>query len=395
LNLSVGIVPLEELELEGKRVLVRLDLELPVDEPSGAVTDDSKLLAALPTLTYLAGRGARLVVAGHRGHHRPKSPVRLSLEPVGSRLAELTHWEVFLPEAPVGDVARKLVAELRAGQACLLENLVWSAGEESNDEAFIRELLVLADVYVADTLSVLGRPYASVVGLPPLLPRSAGLWLRRELEAFERLDAPDTVAILGGSFKREAPMLEALLARCRAVLVGGQIGWTLLGAQGIHLGQTTVDAAAFAQARTLLDKARQRKVDLVLAKDVVAGPGGGTLALDRMAVTEVPATYSVLDIGPATVALWRARVAQSTAILWNGPLTSKPGTAQADGSLALAEALATGPGYCLVGPDSTLLLGPLGLDPTRFGWVTQGAEAARQLLSGKRLPGLEALRGRV
>ena len=237
-DLLAGIPPLEELELEGQRVLVRADLDLAVDAETGAVLGDAPLVAAMPTFEHVVGRGARLVIAAHRGSPQGKPTRALSLEPVGSRLAELTGWEVLLPEECVGDVPRKLVAELRTGQVCLLENLRFDPGEEQDDETFVRELGRLADVFVADALGVLRLEHGSVVGLPQLLRhRTAGLALRRELEAFTRFDQPLTSALLGGAFSVGVPLVEALVRRSVPLLLGGPLGSTLLAAQGVQSGR--------------------------------------------------------------------------------------------------------------------------------------------------------------
>jgi phosphoglycerate kinase len=392
-DLLTGIPPLEELELEGQRVLVRADLDLLVDGETGAVLDDAPLSAALPTFQHVVGRGARLVIAAHRGNPQGKPSRALTLEPAGSRLAELTGWEVQLPEECVGDLARKLVGELRSGQVCLLENLRFDPGEEQNDEIFVRELGRLADVFVADALAVLHLAHASVVGLPKLLRhRTAGLALRRELEAFGRLDQPMTVALLGGTFSAGVPLVEALLRRSIPVLVGGLLGSTLLAAQGVSLGASAVDNAILAQARTLLEHARQRRAELVLPTDVVIGPTGRAGSPSVAPIGAVSRDHSVLDIGPRTAAEWRSRIGQSKCVLWNGPIEMTPGSAHPDGSLAVLAALGEGPAFSLVGPDSVPVLRALGTDPSRFGHVTRGTEAARELLLGRKLPGLELLR---
>jgi phosphoglycerate kinase len=391
-DLLAGIPPLEELELEGQRVLVRADLDLAVDAETGAVLGDAPLVAALPTFEHVVGRGARLVIAAHRGSPQGKPTRALTLEPVGSRLAELTGWEVLLPEECVGDVPRKLVAELRTGQVCLLENLRFDPGEEQDDEMFVRELGRLADVFVADALGVLHLEHGSVVGLPQLMRhRTAGLALRRELEAFARFDQPLTSALLGGAFSVGVPLVEALVRRSVPLLLGGPLGSTLLAAQGVRLGATAVDHAILAQARTLLERARQRRAELSLPTDFLIGPKSGPGSPTVAPVGAVLPDHSVLDIGPRTAAEWRSRLGQAKCVLWNGPLEITPGSACPEGTLAVLAALGEGPAFSLVGPDSAP--GSLGMDPARFGHVTRGGEAARQLLLGRRLPGLELLRG--
>ncbi len=388
-----GIPPLEEVELEGQRVLVRADLDLAVDDATGAVVDDGPLRAVLPTFEQIQARGARLVIAAHRGTRRGKSTAALTLEPVGSRLAELPGWEVLLPDECVGDMARKLVAELRPGQVCLLENLRFNPGEEQNDEAFVRELGRLSDVFVADALSVLHLPHASVVGLPRLLrARTVGLALRRELEAFGRLEPPSASALLGGTFSSEAPLVEALLGRSMTLMLAGQLGSTLLAAQHANLGATVIDETSLAQARTLLEQMRQRKADFRLPVDVVVGPAGERGAASVAAVGAVPPGHAVLDIGPKTAGEWSIELARSSAVLWNGNLAMTPSSIRPEGSIAVLGALAESHVFSLVGPDSASAVGLLGMDPGRFGHVTQGGEAARELLLGKKLRGLELLR---
>jgi phosphoglycerate kinase len=347
----------------------------------------------LATFQHVVGRGGRLVIAAHRGRPEGKPSRALSLEPVGSRLAELTGWEVLLPDECVGDMARKLVGELRSGQVCLLENLRFDPGEEQDDEVFVRDLGRLADVFIADAFGVLHLAHASVVGLPKLLRlRTAGFALRRELEAFARLDEPPTLALLGGAFAAGVPLVEALLRRAVPLLVGGPLGSTLLAAQGQRLGASAVDNAALARARTLLEHARQCRVELGLPVDFVIGPARGPGSPGVAPAGAVPPDHSVLDVGPRTVAEWRSRLVESKSVLLNGHLEMTPGSAHPEGTLGLLAALAEGPAFSLVGPDSAAGLGSLGLESARFGHVTRGAEAATELLLGKRLPGLEQLR---
>jgi phosphoglycerate kinase len=241
---------------------------------------------------------------------------------------------------------------------------------------------------------VLQLAHGSVVGLPKLLRhRTAGLALRRELEAFARLDQPMTSALLGGAFSVGVPLVEALIRRSVPLLLGGPLGSTLLAAQGVRLGATAVDHAILAQARTLLEQARQRRAELSLPTDFLIGPSGGPGSPTVAPVGAVTPDQSVLDVGPRTAAEWRSRLGQSKCVLWNGPLEMTPGSARPEGTLAVLAALGEGPAFSLVGPDSAPLLGSFGMDPARFGHVTRGAEAAHQLLLGGRLPGLELLRG--
>jgi phosphoglycerate kinase len=390
MQLPADIASLEELELEGQRVLVRADLDVAVDPETGAVLDDAPLVAAQATFEHVISRGARLVIAGHRGNPAGKPTRSLSLEAVGSRLAELTGWELLLPEESVGDMPRKLVSELRPGQVCLLENLGFDPGEEQNDDTYVRELGCLCDVFVADSLGALHLAHASVVGLPRLLRyRAAGLALRRELEAFGRIAEPGTVILLGGSFARSVPLAQALLGRSAPLLLGGEIGLSLLAAQGVALGATKIDTAILAEARTFLEQARQRRAELLLPTDFVIG--GGEQAPTAVPLGGVPPDGLVLDFGPRTAAEWQSRLDASETALWDGPLACR--SASPEGSLAVLSALASGPGFAFVGPDAATELASLPLDPTRFGHVTRGGEAARQLLLGKKLPGLEILRG--
>ncbi|MFC1641088.1 phosphoglycerate kinase [Myxococcota bacterium] len=387
-----GIVPLQDAELEGQRVLVRADLDLASDQTGSPALDAVKLTAAIATFKHVMERQARLVVAASRGSPRGQRDHHLSLEPAASQIAELAGWEVFVPEDCVGDMPRKLVAELRPGQVCLLENLLFDPRETDGNEAFARELSQLADVFVADALNVLHHTHASAVSLPRLLPhRAMGLALQHELSCFSRLQDRPNVALIGGQYARQAQLAEALLDRFTTLLLGGELGATLLAAQGVDIGTTPIESRQLAQARTLLHQAKNRGTEILLPIDAVVSTSVRPGNAGVVTVSQLGREHRIVDIGPETVAAWRTRLGRARSVLWDGPLSVC--SSQPEGSRALLEWLGSGcHGFVLVGPDSAPLLGPLSLDPSLFNHVTQGDGAARELLMQRPLPGLDALR---
>ena len=271
-------LPLADGGLQGQRVFVRVDFNVPLDKKTGRITDDARIREAIPTIKLLADAGAKVILASHLG--RPKPGKRdLSLEPVGARLAELTGYEVLLPEDCVGDAPKKIIHDLRTErQVCLLENLRFHEEEEKDDEGFARQLAELADVYVDDAFGAVHRAHASVHALPRLMrTRAAGLLLKKELTSLARLtDRPEKpyVAVLGGAkVSDKIDVVEALLAVVDTLAIGGAMANTFLAAQGKSMGKSRVEEDKLALARTILTKAQARKVEVLLPVDVVVAAG--------------------------------------------------------------------------------------------------------------------------
>jgi len=387
---------IEDVDLEGRRVFLRVDFNVPLDGTT--VTDDMRIRASLPSIKLAIERGARVVLASHLGRPKGERVAKLSLEPVASKLAELlASGEVFLADDCIGDGARKVVNDLRDGQVALLENLRFHAGEEADDEGFARELAKLADVYVNDAFGAAHRAHASVSALPAMMrEHCAGLLMLRELDALSRLrnEPPHPyVAVLGGAkVSDKIGVLEALLGKVDALVIGGAMANTFLAAQGLSVGRSRVEEDKLPLARSVLQKAEEAKVAVMLPVDVVVGESLESTTGCVAQVTDIPADAMALDIGPATIAVFRERVMRAEAVFWNGPMGLFERPAFADGTLAMAKALAASPAFTVVGGgDSVAAVRQAGLEE-RFGHVSTGGGASLEYMEGRRLPGVEALR---
>ncbi len=388
---------LDELDLDGKRVFIRVDFNVPVDR-DGRVTDDQRIRAALPTIRHAVRARAKVVLASHLGRPKGKPNPAFSLEPAGERLSELLDREVLLADDCVGDGVRKMVQDLPAGGVLLLENLRFHPGEEANDPAFAMELASSADVWVMDAFGTAHRAHASTAGMAAHVPeRAAGFLLKKELDYLgSALGDPKKpfVVILGGAkVSDKIKVIDALIARCQSLLIGGAMAYTFLSAGNSSVGASRVEKEAVETARRIIGRARERGVELLLPVDhVVAESIEGT---DRR-VTEgadVPGGMMGLDIGPRTVDLFRERVRGAGTVFWNGPLGLFENPAFATGTFAVAKALAESSCVSVVGGgDSAAAVEQAGLagDITH---VSTGGGASLELVEGRTLPGIAALEG--
>jgi phosphoglycerate kinase len=393
-----GIRTLDELKLENQRAFLRLDLDVPIER--GAVSNDARLRTALPTIQHVLRAGARVVVGARLGNPNGRVAPALSLLPVAERLSELLAAEVFLPDDSVGDAARKVVQDLRAGQVCLLENLGFHEEEASNDEAFARKLLRFVDVFVNDSLRDSSRSIASLDALPRMVrERGMGLALAAELTALSRIhekpERPFVLALGGSNAAEKFDFVHSWLARVDAILVGGALGNTLLACRGTDLGDTPVDRALLARGRALLTAARDQKVELLLPVDLVVAEDERAPAGRVVPIAPLAKGTFAMDVGPKTVELYAARAKRAKTLLWNGPLGFAENPAFAEGSLSFARSFeGDTPLRVLVGDDTQLALGSADQELTsKIGFVSNGGRAALELIEGRRLPGLEALRG--
>jgi phosphoglycerate kinase len=338
------------------------------------------------------------VLASHLGRPKGKPAPEYSLEPAGARLAELLGAEVLLADDCIGDGPRKVVSDLREGQVALLENLRFHAGEEENDEGFAKELARLGEVYVNDAFGAAHRAHASVCALARLMrDRGAGLLMQAELDALERLksDPPHPyVAVLGGAkVSDKIAVLEALLARVDKLVIGGAMANTFLAAQGCSMGKSLVEEDKLALARTILTRAEERKVELLLPVDVVVGSGTKAESGRTVAIDDLEAEDMALDIGPESVARFAQAMKDAKAIFWNGPMGLFENPAFAKGTLGVAEAMGNAPGFTVVGGGDSVAAVQQANMADRFDHVSTGGGASLELLEGRKLPGVEALRG--
>jgi len=389
----------EQLDLPGKRVFVRVDFNVPIDKKTGAVKDDSRIRAALPTIRHAIGKKAKLILASHLGRPDGKVVPELSLENVGARLSQLLGQDVIFADDCVGDGVRKLVSDLREGQVLLLENLRFHPEEERNDEDFARQLASLAEAYVNDAFGTAHRAHASTVGMVKHVPqRGAGFLMLSELKHLQPLlkgAQRPYLAILGGAkVSDKIKVIENLMARVDALLIGGAMAYTFMSARGIGVGASRVEKDKLDLARRVLDKAKQSRVELVLPVDHVVArePKGGIET--RIVDDPIPDGWVGLDIGPKTVAQYEQRIAGAATVFWNGPMGMFETPEYAAGTRAVAQALArvTARGAMTVvgGGDSAAAIVEMGL-ADKVTHVSTGGGASLEFLEGRELPGVKVL----
>ncbi|MBX3190021.1 MAG: phosphoglycerate kinase [Labilithrix sp.] len=397
------ITPVRELPLENKRCFIRVDFNVPLEEAAGkmVITDDARIVEALPTIKHAMERGARVILASHLGRPKKGPDPKLSLEPCGARLAELLGVEVHMPEDCVGDAAKKVVFDLRAGQVCLLENLRFHPEEEKDDEAFAQKLAQLADVYVDDAFGAVHRAHASVHALPKLMSeRGCGFLLEKEIAALGKvITSPDKpfLAILGGAkVSDKIAVLDSLLEKVDAIEIGGAMANTFLAAKGVAMKASKIEDDKLALARTILEKAAAKKVDFLLPVDVVvaqsleASPGD----VKVVDVGAIPDGHMALDIGPKTIAAFDERIQRAKTIFWNGPMGLFEKPAFENGTFAIARAMAASRAFTVVGGgDSASAVKQAGDDVAKkMSHISTGGGASLELIEGKKLPGIEVLR---
>ncbi|HEX6233074.1 MAG TPA: phosphoglycerate kinase [Jiangellaceae bacterium] len=387
-------------DLRGKRVLVRSDLNVPLD--SDRVTDEGRIKASLATLERLADAGARVIVTAHLGRPKGQPDPKYSLRPVYQRLAELLPGrEVRFAEDTVGASARETVDSLPEGGIAVLENLRFDARETSKDDAergaFADELAELADVYVSDGFGVVHRKQASVYDVAQRLPHAAGGLVLAEVEAFAKvLGEPDRpyVVVLGGSkVSDKLGVIDNLLGKVDRLLIGGGMCFTFLKAQGYEVGGSLLEADQLDTVRGFLDRADRVGVELELPVDiVVAADIAEDAQTSVVAASAIPADMKGLDIGPQTIELFRRKLADAKTVVWNGPMGVFEVAPFAAGTREVAGAIAEVDGLTVVGGgDSAAAVRQLGLDESAFTHISTGGGASLELLEGKTLPGLAVL----
>ena len=312
-----------DVDVAGKRVFLRADLNVPLDD--GRITDDTRIRASLPTIVNLLERGSSVILASHLGRPKGKVNDALRLRPVAERLSQLLGRPVRMTGDALGPGVQVAVDKLRPGDMLLLENLRFHAAEEANDPEFARELAGLADVYVNDAFGAAHRAHASTEGITHFLPSVAGLLMEREVDALSRLlqkPARPFHAVIGGAkVSGKLEVLEALLSRCQAVLVGGGMANTFLAAKGIALGKSLVEDDQIANASRIIDRARTKRVRLMLPTDAVISPQIHHRArTTTVPIGEIPKDQMVVDIGPQTLGAYTEHLAKAKTVFWNGPM---------------------------------------------------------------------------
>ena len=394
-------------ELRGKRVLVRSDLNVPLDHGSGGtpeITDDGRVRASVPTIRELAEAGARVIVCAHLGRPKGAPEAKYSLAPVVPRLSELLGQEVAFATDTVGESAQRAVAALEDGDVLLLENLRFNPGETAKTEAdraeFADALAGLADAFVSDGFGVVHRAQASVYDVATRLPSAMGGLVQREVDVLRRLtedpERPYAVVLGGAKVADKLAVIDNLLGKADRLLIGGGMLFTFLAAQGHEVGTSLLDADSVEACKGYLQRAEESGVEIVLPVDIVCGR---EFSADTETVTvpadAIPADMMGLDIGPESARLYADKVSDARTVFWNGPMGAFEMAPFAAGTKALAQALAavTRDGALTVvgGGDSAAAVRQLGFEDAQFGHISTGGGASLEYLEGKELPGLAIL----
>jgi phosphoglycerate kinase len=387
---------LDLASLRGKRVFVRVDFNVPLSE-AGEVGDTTRLEEAIPTIRELAGAGGVLLLASHLGRPKGKPDPRYSLRPVAAKLAELLEATVHFAEDCVGDEVEKVVRGMKIGELVLLENLRFHPEEEKNEPGFADQLAALAEVYVDDAFGAAHRAHASVVGVPERLrDKAAGRLLEREVYALGRLlGEPERpfVALLGGAkIEGKIDTLENLLPRLDVLLLGGGMANTFLAAEGFELGASLFEPERVELAKQILERAKSRGIEVVLPSDlVVTDDLGNPRRIETVPANAIPAGTKAVDVGPGTRQAFAAAIGRARTLFWNGPLGVFEKAPFDAGTRAVAEALASCPGFSVIGGGETVAAVHQAGVAGRIGHVSTGGGASLELLAGKVLPGVAVL----
>jgi phosphoglycerate kinase len=389
---------IDDLEVSGKVVFVRCDLNVPIED--GQITDDGRIRASLPTLRNLLDRGAKVVVLAHLGRPKGKPEAKYSLAPAAARLSELLGMSVPLADDVAGPSAQAVVASLNDGQIAMLENVRFDereTGEASARQELAKFWAKLGDLYVSDGFGVVHREQASVTDLANELPHAAGLLVKAEADVFAKVlsnpERPYAVVLGGSKVSDKLKVIDNLISNVDRLLIGGGMCFTFLAAKGCSVGASILETDQIENVKEILDRAKKLNVEIVLPTDIVVADAFAPDAKTQIVPTEnIPYGWMGLDIGPDSIAQFQASLADAKTIMWNGPMGVFEMSAFAAGTKAVAVAMTNNTGMTVVGGgDSAAAVRLLGIDEAAFSHISTGGGASLEYLEGKELPGLSVL----
>ena len=385
-----------DVDVAGKKILLRCDFNVPQDKATGEITSDKRIVAALPTIRYLLDRGAAVIACSHLGKPKGEWKEKLSLAPVAKRLSELLGQEVIFAKDIVGEDAKAKAAALKGGEIMLLENLRFDIREEKNDPSFAKELASMAELYVSDAFGTVHRAHASTAGVAAFLPAVSGLLVAKELEIMGKaLDDPKRpfVAVLGGAkISDKLGVIRNLLDKADTIIIGGGMAYTFAKAQGGSIGKSLCENDKLDYALEMIEKAKKNGVKLLLPTDTVAADSFSNDA-KRMVVStmDIPADYEGMDIGPNTTKTFCDAVKGAGTVVWNGPMGVFEFENFAAGTRAMAQALADSGAVTIVGGgDSAAAVEQMGF-ADKITHISTGGGASLEFLEGLELPGVACL----
>jgi phosphoglycerate kinase len=387
---------IRDTDVAGKRLFVRVDYNVPRDKQSGAILDDTRIRATLPTIGYLREQGAKVILASHLG--RPKGPEEaLSLKPVAQRLGELLSVPVRTTDCCVGSEVQRTAHSLEAGEVLLLENLRFHAEEEANDVEYAKALASLAEVYVNDAFGAAHRAHASTAGIAKYLPAAAGFLMEKEIEFLSKAainpEHPYAAIIGGAKVSSKMAVLDHLMEKVDKLLIGGGMANTFLKAEGFSIGESLVEEDYVGQARDIMQRAEKKGVRLLLPADViVAQRFEADSPAKRVSVKNVPEDWRIMDVGETTVDVFARALQGCRTVVWNGPMGVIEMAPFAHGSHRLAAVVAALPDATTIigGGETAAVVEQIGFQD-RFSHVSTGGGASLEFLEGKELPGVAAL----
>ena len=394
--MNLNKMTIEDVQVKGKKVLLRCDFNVPLDADKN-ITDETRINAALPTIKYLLDNGAAVILCSHLGRPKGEFNMKYSLAPVAKRLSDKLGFEVKLAKDVIGPDAKKLAAEVKPGEAVLLENVRFHAEEEKNDPAFAKELASMAELYVSDAFGTVHRAHASTAGVADYLPAVAGYLIGKELtflgNAVENPVRP-FVAILGGAkVKDKIGVITNLLEKVDTLIIGGGMAYTFSKAMGGEIGNSLLDEERVGLAKEMMETAKAKGVQFLLPVDtVIANDFDNPTEIKTVEAGKIPEGWQGLDIGPKTIELFSGAVKSAKTVVWNGPMGVFEKPEFAKGTLAIATAMAESDATTIIGGgDSAAAVTQMGLAP-KMSHISTGGGASLEFLEGKVLPGVACLK---